>query len=65
MTHDVIVIGGGVNGLVTAAFLAKAGVKVLVLESRSAPGGLAQTEEVVPGFRFDVFGHDAGWLLPD
>lgn len=65
MTHDLIVIGGGVNGLVTAAYLAKAGAKVLVLESRPAPGGLAQTEEVVPGFRFDVFGHDAGWLLPD
>ena len=43
MTDDLIVIGGGVNGLVTAAYLAKAGVKVLVLESRGTPGGLALT----------------------
>jgi phytoene dehydrogenase-like protein len=65
MTHDLIVIGGGVNGLVTAAYLAKAGLKVLVLEARDTPGGLAQTEEMAPGFRCDVAGHDVGWLLPD
>lgn len=65
MSRDLIVIGGGVNGLVTAAYLAKAGLKVLVLESRAAPGGLASTEEAVPGFRFDSVGLDAGWLLPD
>ncbi|MGH7538647.1 MAG: phytoene desaturase family protein, partial [Gemmatimonadales bacterium] len=65
MSRDVIVIGGGVNGLVAAAYLAKAGVKVLVLEARGTPGGLAVTEEAVPGFRLDVVGHDAGWLLPD
>jgi phytoene dehydrogenase-like protein len=64
MTHDLIIIGGGVNGLVTAAYLAKAGLKVLVLEARDTPGGLASSEEFAPGFRCDVAGHDAGWLLP-
>ncbi len=65
MTRDLIVIGGGVNGLVTAAYLAKAGMQVLVLEARSTPGGLAGTEEAMPGFHSDVAGADAGWLLPD
>jgi phytoene dehydrogenase-like protein len=65
MTRELIVIGGGVNGLVTAAYLAKAGLKVLVLESRDTPGGLTTTEETVPGFRFDAVGLDAGWVLPD
>ena len=65
MTREMVIIGGGVNGLVTAAYLAKAGIQVLVLEARSAPGGLAATEEVMPGFRSDVAGLDAGWLLPD
>jgi phytoene dehydrogenase-like protein len=65
VTRELIVIGGGVNGLVTAAYLAKAGARVLVLESRDAPGGLAGTEESIPGFRCDVAGHDLGWLLPD
>jgi phytoene dehydrogenase-like protein len=65
MTHDLIIIGGGVNGLVTAAYLAKAGLKVLVLEAREIPGGLATSEEFAPGFHCDVAGHDAGWLLPD
>src|SRR5262245_17827349 len=65
MSHDLIIIGGGVNGLVTAAYLAKAGLKVLVLEARATPGGLASSEEFAPGFRCDVAGHDAGWVLPD
>lgn len=64
MSRDLIVIGGGVNGLVTAAYLAKAGMKVLVLEARATPGGLAITEEAFPGFRVDPAGLDAGWLLP-
>jgi len=65
MTRELVIIGGGVNGLVTAAYLAKAGIQVLVLEARSTTGGLADTEEVMPGFRSDVAGLDAGWLLPD
>jgi phytoene dehydrogenase-like protein len=65
MTREVVVIGGGVNGLVAAAYLAKAGRQVLVLEARGTPGGLAATEEVMPGFHGGVAGLDAGWLFPD
>ena len=53
-TYDVIVIGGGHNGLVNAAYLARAGKKVLVLERRHVLGGAAVTEEIFPGFRFSV-----------
>lgn len=50
--YDAIIIGGGHNGLVTAAYLAKAGRKVLVLERQTIVGGAAVTEELIPGFKF-------------
>src|SRR5919108_2793068 len=64
-THDVVIIGGGHNGLVTAFYLAKAGFKPLVLERRAQPGGAAITEEFHPGFRGSILAHTAGPLRPD
>jgi len=65
MTRELIIIGGGINGLVTATYLAKAGVKVLLLEARDVLGGLAAGADQIPGYRCDIGGSDAGWLLPD
>jgi phytoene dehydrogenase-like protein len=64
-TRDVIIIGGGHNGLVTAFYLAQAGHKPLVLERRSQPGGAAVTEEFYPGFRCSTLAHVAGPVRPD
>jgi len=63
--RDVVIIGGGHNGLVTAFYLAKAGFKPLVLERRSLVGGAAITEEFSPGFRCSTLAHSAGPLLPE
>jgi len=63
--HDAIIIGGGHNGLVCAAYLARAGRKVLVLERRERVGGAAMTEEVFPGFRFSVFSYVVSLLRPE
>src|SRR6202167_6852230 len=63
--YDVIVIGGGHNGLTNAAYLAKAGKKVLVLERRHILGGAACTEEVFPGFKFSVCSYVVSLLRPE
>lgn len=57
---DAIIIGAGHNGLVTAAYLAKAGKKVLVLERRPAVGGIAISEETYPGFKYSTCAHLCG-----
>jgi phytoene dehydrogenase-like protein len=65
MKYDAIIIGGGHNGLTTAAYLARAGRKVLVLERRHVLGGAAVTEEVFPGFRFSVCSYVVSLLRPE
>jgi phytoene dehydrogenase-like protein len=60
--YDVIVIGAGHNGLVTAGYLAKAGRRVLVLERREQVGGAAVTEELFPGFQFSTCADGSGYL---
>ena len=64
-TRDVVIVGGGHNGLVTAFYLAKAGFKPLVLERRAQTGGAAITEEFHPGFRCSTLAHATGPLLPE
>jgi len=63
--RDVLIIGGGHNGLVTAFYLAKAGFKPLVLERRAQVGGAAITDEFHPGFRCSTLAHSAGPIRPD
>lgn len=62
INYDAIIIGAGLNGLTAAAYLAKAGLKTLVLERREVVGGAAATEEVFPGFKFDTVTHSVGVL---
>lgn len=63
-TYDALIIGGGHNGLTCGAYLAKGGLKVLVLERRHLLGGAAVTEEVVPGFRWSVASYVMSLLSP-
>ncbi|MEE9231106.1 MAG: NAD(P)/FAD-dependent oxidoreductase [Acidobacteriota bacterium] len=63
--YDAIIIGGGHNGLTNAAYLARAGKKVLVLERRHILGGAAVTEEIFPGFKYSVCSYVVSLLRPE
>ena len=63
--YDAVVVGGGHNGLISAAYLARAGLRTLVLERRHVLGGAAVTEEIVPGFRFSVASYVVSLLRPE
>jgi phytoene dehydrogenase-like protein len=62
--RDIVIIGGGHNGLVTAFYLAKAGFKPLILERSAQVGGAAITDEFHPGFRCSTLAHTAGPIRP-
>src|ERR687889_2693364 len=64
-TYDAIIVGGGHNGLTNGAYLAKAGLKVLILERRHLVGGAAITEQLYPGFNFTTFSYALSLLRPD
>src|SRR5947207_10378246 len=64
-SYDIIIVGAGHNGLVAAAYLARAGKRVLVLERRHLVGGAAVTEEVFPGFKFSVCSYVVSLLRPE
>jgi phytoene dehydrogenase-like protein len=65
MPYDAIVIGAGHNGLTTAAYLARAGLKTLVLERREIVGGCCVTEEIAPGCRASTTSYIASMLRPE
>src|SRR3954452_5980653 len=62
--YDAVIVGGGHNGLVCAAYLAMSGLKVVVLERRGVVGGAAVTEEFHPGFRNSVAAYTVSLLNP-
>jgi phytoene dehydrogenase-like protein len=63
-SYDAIIVGGGHNGLVCAAYLARAGKKVLVLEQRHILGGAAASDEIFPGFTFSVYSYVVSLFRP-
>ena len=62
--YDAIIVGGGHNGLVCGAYLAKAGKKVLILEKRHVLGGAAVSEEIYPGFTYSVCSYVVSLFRP-
>src|SRR6516225_9399047 len=64
-SYDVIIIGAGHNGLVTAAYLARAGMRVLVLERRELVGGACVTEELWPGFKVSTASYVNSLFRPE
>ena len=62
--YDAIVVGAGHNGLVTAAYLGKAGLRTLLLERRETTGGAAETSQLAPGVRVPTLAHTVGRLRP-
>ncbi len=63
--YDAVVIGGGHNGLISGAYLARGGLKTIVLERREMLGGATLTQEVFPGFRFSVLSYVVSLLRPE
>ena len=63
--YDAVVIGAGHNGLVTAAYLARSGRRVLVLERRNVVGGACVTEETWPGFKVSTAAYVTSLLRPE
>jgi phytoene dehydrogenase-like protein len=63
--YDAVIVGGGHNGLISAAYLARAGLRTLVLEQNPYLGGAASTDEVVPGFRFSQMSYVVSLLRPE
>src|ERR687887_1885529 len=63
--YDIIIVGAGHNGLVTAAYLARAGMRVLVLERRELVGGACVTEELWPGFKVSTAAYVNSLLRPE
>ncbi len=61
---DIIVIGGGLNSLITASILGQSGGEVLLLETRDQVGGLASTSEFAPGFKCNVINDVVKWIDP-
>ncbi|CAN5477572.1 MAG: phytoene desaturase family protein [Acidimicrobiia bacterium] len=64
-SYDAIVIGAGHNGLINGAYLARAGLRTLIVERRHLVGGAAITEELIPGFQFTTFSYALSLLRPD